>query len=179
MQSRSPAVGLLVVLVAVSAGCATPRPTILGDQELASRFPELVAGQPFPVETIRDEASLRLAGVNEAFLDAFAADFDDVSVAIGHRPMPTPASLHLSAYAYRVRGATEKQLRKYFIPLLKEQSEDIPLVRATVNGRTVWRPRGTPVAVAGNMLYVHGDTAYLLYGNSRELVIQLLVALPA
>jgi hypothetical protein len=178
MRSRSVLVGFLLVLVAAAGGCATPRPTIIGDPELASRFPETVAGQPFPVETIRDEQSLRLAGVNEGFLNAFAADFEDVSVAIGHRPMPTPASLHLSAYAYRVRGATETQLRKYFIPLLTEQSEDIPLVRTTVNERIIWRPRGNPIAVAGNMLYVHGDTAYLLYGNSRKLVAQLLAALP-
>ncbi|HYN63377.1 MAG TPA: hypothetical protein VES36_02135 [Candidatus Limnocylindrales bacterium] len=173
----------MVVLAVVVTACSalptgTPEAILNADPELAARFPSMVAGEPFPVDTIRAEASLRLMGVNEAFLEALGADFEDVSVALGHRPMPTATSVHVSASAYRVVGANEDRLLEYFIPIMKERSEDIPLVKVTVAGRQVWRPMGKPVAVAGNMLYVHGDTAYLLYGDHRKVVEELLAALP-
>ena len=175
---------ILVVLVSL-VGCATqlaatPQSSIdtQADPELAARFPSRVAGEAFPVETFRDEATLRRMGVDASFLEALAVDFEDVSVALGHRPMATATSIHLSTYAYRVRGVTEDRLAKYFIPVMEAQSEDLPLERTSVRGKEVWRPSGLAVAVAGNMLYVRGDTAYLIYGDRRDVADLLVAALP-
>ena len=182
--------GLAVaVLLTVVTACSTSPATVttspqagqasaLADPELGARFPANVGGEPFPVETYRNETALRAMGVGSAFLDALNAEISDVSVALGHRPMETETSTHLSAYAYRVVGASESDLAEYFVPIIEEQTEDAKFVRGTVGTREVWRPVGPSASVAGNLLYVNGDTAYLLYGNEPLEVGLLLEALP-
>jgi len=151
---------------------------INADPELASSFPDTIGGEPFPVETYRDERALGAMGVHDAFLESLGANIGDVSVAIGHRPMATEESVHLSAYAYRVAGGSEAALIDYFIPIAEKQSENNQFAPTSVAGKEVWRAVEPSAAVAGNMLYVHGETAYLLYSNQREAAEELLAALP-
>ena len=54
----------------------------------------------------------------------------------------------------------------YFRPIIREQSEGIPLQR-TRAGKGCVATKGNPIAVAGNMLFVDDDTAYLIYGDNR------------
>ena len=176
-----------VVLTCVTACSASPvgvttsleaQASPLTDPELGARFPADVGGEPFPVETYRNEIALRAMGVDTDFLEALDAKIADVSVALGHRPMEIETSTHLSAYAYRVVGASEDDLAEYFVPIIEEQTEDTQFVRGTVGAKEVWMPVGPSASVAGNLLYVHGDTAYLLYGNVPVEVELLLDALP-
>lgn len=166
---------------ATSPTLSSPAPSVVAavpDPDLAADIPDIVGGEPFDVETHRGENALRAMGVNERFLEAFDADLGDVSVALGHRPMATEASTHLSAYAYRVAGASEEALTEYFIPIIEGQTEDAEFEPGRVGGKDVWKPVGPGEAVSGNLLYVHGDTAYLLYGNEPAVVELLLDALP-
>ena len=191
-QTRGAATWLATMLLALAACSSTTisttrqsstRPPSLPaaameDPELGARFPESVGGEPFPVETYQDENVLRAMGVDDHFLDTLNADLADVSLALGHRPMATDTSTHLSAYAYRVNGASEGDLVDYFVPIIEGQTEDATFKRETVGTREVWKPIGPGQAVAGNLLYVDGDTAYLLYGNEPDVVALLLEALP-
>ena len=92
--------------------------------------------------------------------------------------MSSGAPMHLSVRAYRARGAQAEDLVAYFRPLLQEQSEGLPLQRVRARGKVVWRPKGNPIAVGGNMLYVEDDTAYLIYGDNRTAALALLSQIP-
>jgi hypothetical protein len=117
-------------------------------------------------------------GVTDDFLDKMDVELTDVSVALGHRPVATDNDTHLSAYAYRVEGASEDELVEHFTPLMERATEDAEFVPGTVGTRKVWKPEGPSEIVAGNLLYVDGDTAYLLYGNEPDVVALLHEALP-
>lgn len=181
---------LVVQLLAVLAACSSalpatesvepPAPSVdtMADPDLAAVFPDTVGGEPLPVETYRDENALRAMGITDEFLDKMDVELADVSVALAHRPMTTDNDTHLSAYAYRVAGASEDELVEHFTPLMERATEDAEFVPGIVGTRDVWKPVGPSTVVAGNLLYVDGDTAYLLYGNEPAVVALLLEALP-
>ena len=148
------------------------------DPELEARFPTWIHGGPFLVESYRGEEELHLLGIDEDFLNSMQVDISDVSVAYGEHDMGSDAPLHLSVRAYRARGASAEDLVAYFRPIMREQSEGIPLQRTRARGKDVWRPRGNPIAVAGNMLLVDDDTAYLIYGDNRMASLALLSQIP-
>ncbi len=179
-----PAAALLAMLaMGLAAGCGVqpPSPSSAGshaDPELEARFPTWIHGGPFLVESYVDPDELQLLGVDDGFLNSLHVDVGDVSVAYGEHDMSSGAPMHLSVRAYRVRGAQAEDLVAYFRPLLEEQSEGIPLQRVKARGKVVWRPKGNPIAVGGNMLYVDDDTAYLIYGDNRTAALALLSQIP-
>jgi hypothetical protein len=61
---------------------------------------------------------------------------------------------------------------------MEDQSEGISFSRVRFGDKMVWRPEGNPIAVAGNVVYVKDDTAYLIYGDRRGATNQLLARLP-
>ena len=180
--SRPAALLAVVLTAAASAGCGvqlpSPSANIHADPELESRFPTRIHGGPFLVESYGGPEELQLLGVGDEFLASVGVELDDVTVAYGEHDMASGAPMHLSVRAYRARGANPEDLVAYFRPVMREQSEGIPLERVQTRGKIVWRPKGNPIAVGGNMLYVDGDTAYLIYGDNRTAALALLSRIP-
>jgi hypothetical protein len=176
------AAGLVALAAMGVAGCAAqvPTPSIgaHADPELEAQFPEAIHGEPFSVETYTDADTLRVLGVDEAFLDAVGVSISDVSVAVADHDMTSGRPMHLTATAFRARGAQAEDLAAYFVPVIEDQSEGVSFSRVRFGEKMVWRPRGNPIAVGGNVLYVRDDTAYLIYGNRRGATNQLLALLP-
>jgi hypothetical protein len=177
-----PLVVLIAVLGPLAAGCgqqaASPTLGAHADPELEATFPRVLHGEAFEVHSYNDPDTLTIVGVNQAFLDAIDVPISDVSVALVEHDATTNGPVHITATAYRARGARAKDLVEYFLPIIEGQSEDLPFVRARVGDKTVWRAQGNPIAVAGNVLYVNDDTAYLIYGNRKGATNQLLAQLP-
>jgi hypothetical protein len=173
----------LIALLAIglAAGCGvqpSPSANTHADPELEARFPTFIHGGPFLVESYGEPEELQLLGVDDDFLNSLHVDVGDVSVAYGEHDMSSGAPMHLSVRAYRARGASAEDLVAYFRPIMQEQSEGIPLQRTRARGKVVWRPKGNPIAVAGNMLFVNDDTAYLIYGDNRTAALALLSQIP-
>jgi hypothetical protein len=164
------------------AGCApqAPSPSIgsHADPELEGRFPAEIHGSPFDVSSYRDAETMQILGVTDAFLDAVQVPISDVSVALADHDMTSGRPMHLTATAFRARGARSRDLAEYFVPIMEDQSEGISFSRVRFGDKMVWRPEGNPIAVAGNVVYVKDDTAYLIYGDRRGATNQLLARLP-
>jgi hypothetical protein len=176
------AAGLVALAAMGVAGCAAqvPTPSIgaHADPDLEAQFPNAIHGEPFSVESYADADTLRVLGVDQAFLDAVGVPIGDVSVAVADHDMTSGRPMHLTATAFRARGAQAEDLAAYFLPVIEDQSEGISFSRVRFGDKVVWRPRGNPIAVGGNVLYVRDDTAYLIYGNRRGATNQLLALLP-
>jgi hypothetical protein len=172
-------------LLVAAAGCvfapaATPIPSIdaNADPELAARFPSTVADRPFTVETYRDPGTLRLAGVSPQMLRALDVEVADVSFALGEREQRTETSAHLHVWAYRVPGVSEEALADWFVPVMESQSEDRAFRADTLAGKPVWLAIDPGPGAVGNAVYVHDDTAYLIYSDRLPLATDLVAALP-
>jgi hypothetical protein len=164
------------------AGCApqVPSPSIgaHADPELEARFPATLHGQDVLLSSFDDPDTLRLVGVTDDFLGAVDVPISMVTVALVDHEWTTDVESHMSATAIRARGARPRDLVEYFVPIIEGQSEGITFSRVRFGDKHVWRPKGNPIAVAGNTLYVKGDTAYLIYADSKGATNLLLAQLP-
>jgi hypothetical protein len=147
-----------------------------GDPELAARFPNMVGGQQFIVQSFRGDAFVAM-GVDESFqefLDSTGAELEDVSVAFGGGLV---GETFLSVAAFRVLGVSQDRLEEEF---LGAAEEDLPedLTRATIGGKQVWTA-SDPTGELGGGVYVYSkdDTLYWMTGP-EDMVAEILEALP-
>lgn len=169
-----------------TAGLPSGMPSlgIHADPELEDRLPDTVGGEPvdkysFGGELIEmGQAAAEGDPSFQAFLDAFGAEASDISVAVA---APTSASEEnpISVTAFRVRGASESDLREQFLSSLEDEGEVAGFDDATVAGKEVLVAED-PTGELGGVsfyLYTEDDTIYWITA-SDELIAEILEALP-
>ncbi len=163
---------------------AMPSLGIHADPELEDRLPDTIGGESVNKYSIGGEliemgqAAAEGDPSFQAFLDAFGAEASDISVAVA---APTSASEDnpISVTAFRVRGASESDLREQFLSSIEDEGEVSGFDDATLAGKDVLVAED-PTGELGGIsfyLYTRDDTIYWITGT-EELVTEILEALP-
>lgn len=168
-----------------TAGLPSGMPNMNADPELEDRLPDTIGGETVMKYSIGGEF-IQMMGSQagegdpsfQAFLDAFGAEASDISMAIA---APTSASEEnpISITAFRVRGASESDLREQFLSSIEDSGDVSGFDTASLAGKDVLVAADPTGQLQGLSFYLYtkDDTIYWMTGT-EELVTEILGALP-
>lgn len=168
-----------------SDGVALPSgmPNMNADPELEGRLPDSVGGESLQVFSFGGEWIDAMGGQGadpsfQAFLDSLGAEASDITMAIA-APMSAGEGNFVSITAFRVRGASEDQLRDEFMASAEDAGDVTGFSEESIGGKDVLVAADPTGELGGASFYLYSkdDTIYWMTGDEDQ-VTEMLEALP-
>lgn len=169
-----------------TAGLPSGMPNMHADPELEGRLPDTIGGEPVMKQSLGGEFIQMMGQASgesdpsfQAFLDAFGAEASDISMAIAFPASGASEENPTSITAFRVRGASESDLREQFLASVEDTGDVSGFDNETLAGKSVL-VAADPTGQLGGMsfyLYTKDDTIYWMTGT-KDVVTEILGALP-
>jgi hypothetical protein len=166
-----------------TAGLPSGMPNMNADPELEDRLPDSIGGESLQVFSFGGEWIEMMGGQGQdpsfqTFLDSLGADASDITMAIA-APMSAGEDNFVSITAFRVRGASEDELRDEFMASAEDAGDVAGFSEESIGGKEVLMAADPTGELGGASFYLYSqdDTIYWMTG-SQEQVTEMLEALP-
>lgn len=167
-----------------TAGLPSGMPNMNADPELEDRLPDSIGGESLQVFSFGGEWIEMMGGQGgadpsfQAFLDSLGAEASDITMAIA-APTSAGEDNFVSITAFRVRGASEDELREEFMASAEDAGDVAGFSEESLGGKEVLMAADPTGELGGASFYLYSqdDTIYWMTG-SEEQVTEMLEALP-
>jgi hypothetical protein len=166
-----------------TAGLPSGMPNMNADPELEDRLPDSIGGESLQVFSFGGEWIEMMGGQGQdpsfqTILDSLGADASDITMAIA-APMSAGEDNFVSITAFRVRGASEDELRDEFMASAEDAGDVAGFSEESIGGKEVLMAADPTGELGGASFYLYSqdDTIYWMTG-SQEQVTEMLEALP-